>query len=268
MRAAFLRAGFHDCAPVTSSKADSGCNGSLRLELGHRANSRLITAMREIEGFKRSVSPCVSYADSIMLAYTASVNAMGDFGFTWDTLVDPASPRADSDTPDFSDSEGSLDLLSGGTSDFADLFWYYRARGMTAYHLVASLMVGHSVGGFGRPGSILQFLPSTNAAPSLYGTNLLYQSRFNTSDLNGFHTLPSDKALMSRFGGQYILSLLTTGRLYGKSDHFIRRMASIAARSSGTVAPWPLNAQRNTKRLFLEFSVKMSKLRGDSMVPI
>lgn len=264
MRAAFLRAGFHDCAPVSSAKRDSGCNGSLRLELEDDANTRLTTAVRRIMAFKRNVSPCVSYADSIMLAYTASVIAMGDFGLAWDTLVDPNNPRPDSNTPDFLVSTGKLDLPSGGTTDFGQLFRYYQARGMSGMHVVASLMVGHSVGGFGKEEPISQFLPSTNSAPSLYGINLLSRSKSGT-DLSGFNTLPSDRALINHENAKNALSTLTTGRSYEDSTSLVTQFARTAVNNNGTVAPWPLAGQLKTKRLFFEFCVKMSKLSGASM---
>lgn len=268
-RAAFIRAGFHDCVATTPRKPDSGCNGSLRFELQNPNNVRLVSGVNKIVSTTDELAPCVSYADAFMLAYTAAFAVGGNNVLKWDGLVDPSNPRTDSETGDFSDDQGNIDLPDPFTFDFNVLLKFYTDRGMNAEDLVISTVVGHSLGGFDDPfdnaDTVFPFTPRNDFVSSLYAVNLLNGYITGTGNLEGFNMLPSDLALATDAQGREILADLAVSKTFEDFEAHYEQIVPKVVEGNGLGNVWPPQGRKRTSDVFKKFSIKMSKLTGASM---
>lgn len=269
LRAAYIRAGFHDCVSTTPRKPDSGCNGSLRFELGNINNVRLVDAVNSIVSTTDRVAPCVPYADAFLLAYTASFAVAGNNALRWDSLVDPNNPRVDSNTGDFSDDQGSVNVPNPLTFDFNELLRFYQDRGMNAEDLVVSTVVGHSLGFIDDPtdgpGPLFPFTPKNDFVSSLYAINLLNKNVTGAGNLEEFFTLPSDDALMLNPEGRTILADLAVGKTFEEFAAQYQKIVPKVVEGNGLGNVWPPQGKKRTSDVFVSFSIKLSKLTGDSM---
>lgn len=265
LRAGFIKAAFKDCMPVTASKPTSGCNGSLRFELGDPDNFYVRPGANRVNAFKERT--CVSYADAYLLAFVAASREPSGSERNWTEYVNPDSPREDSDTPDYGP-DGKLDLPRDGKGGYASMLEYYRVRGMTEQHLVASMAVGHSVGQFHQDGTAIQFNPYADDSQTLplYGINLLFGYKFNAPDLCSFNSMPADRALVNDPNARDLLSKNAIGFELDKTTNLVERVAKVIKNKRVSSAPWPQRGRINTRVNFDDFVKKMSQLSGNSLI--
>lgn len=262
--AGYVRGGFHDCATAVAEKPKSGCNGSLRSEGGAFANSRLRPTIESVTTKRNDLGPCVSFADSFMLAYAAAVKVGADLSIVT-LLVDASTPREDfADDETDEDSDGRLNLPSPRDSDIAGILKFYTDRKMTLRDLVVSNAIGHSFGSV-RSFSLTEDLPlrnfsiTPNGVGPFYSAHLLW--RFETSsetDLQGFFTLNSDQSLVADAGGREILNSYAKYRLTGPKGKGNGKSQG----KQGIRMFWSGSQARNALQDFQVFSVKMSQLSG------
>lgn len=188
--AAFVRAAFHDCITATTDKADSGCNGSLRLptELAHPNNGRLATAMTIIQA--SVVGTCVSVADAIQLATAVALLEAGGPDIA-DDIVSAESPRTDALIADTVDNE-----LPNRNDTYQQSLSFYVRKGLSATDLISSYAGGHSLGGFSSGSGIQPFTTDVNSVSSSYSKNLVRRAEGAPDNLPGFNTLSSDANLI------------------------------------------------------------------------
>lgn len=268
LRAAYVRAGFHDCFPASTYKRNSGCNGSLRFEISKEANIRLIDATNSILRARDDETRCVSYADAFLIAYAAAIREAGGWPIV-DCLVDYENPREDSLTGDWADDEETLILPNNFANDFDNLYSRFKERFFTEADMVVSNFVGHSLGGFMRPTGfsggektrLVPFTSNSRTISPLYGVNLLWRSTTTDSrDLDGFHTLHSDLAIMRDQRGLDLLANFVVGGSVEDFEDF--RIGT----GSTLETEWPREGRLRTAKAFAYFSVVMSQLSGERLI--
>jgi len=179
--AVLLRAGFHDCFTATPYKADSGCNGSLRLreELRNPINSGFDSLRPFLAPILKGT--CVSWADAFQMGTELSMILTGG------PFVRLGRGRRDSPLPD--EVTGEIPLL---IDSFEELKALYARKGFNVREMVVSNVGGHALGGFeGTDGSENEFTPNPNTFNNMYAVNLVQRITSGTN-LPGFNTLPSD----------------------------------------------------------------------------
>lgn len=262
--AGYIRGGFHDCATAIAEKPKSGCNGSLRSEGDVFANIRLQATIESVTSKKNALAPCVSFADSFLLAYSAGVKAGADLSIV-PLLVDASTPREDfADGETDKDSEDNLNLPSPRDPDIAGILKFYTDRKMTLRDLVVSNAIGHSFGSV-RSFSLTSVQPLRNFSITPHGVGPFYVAhllwRFSTeseTDLNGFFTLSSDQSLVADAGGREILNSYAKFRLTGSKGR--GRGKGKSGGTEGIRMFWSGSQARLALRDFQVFSVKMSQL--------
>lgn len=260
LAAGFIRAAFHDCVTANPNDPDSGCNGSLKFEVTDINNLRLAPTMKEIESVQEG-HPCISLADSILIAYSAASQKLRG-GNVLKRLVDlRGEGRKDAAGPDFALGDDGAQLLNADGNPFitlpnpGDRSWanqlaFYENKLLTANDLVASLVVGHSVGGFQVPNGG-PFLLFTETSPERVngdycGALLVRQERSLAGNLPRFNFLPSDLSLIDDAAGVNLLKELCSVDVPERENYSLK-----------------FGEQKDlmTER-FLEFSIRMSQLTG------
>lgn len=237
--AAFVRAAFHDCVTATSDKPDSGCNGSLRLEeeLTNADNARLRGAIAAI---RRSVrNTCVSVADGIQIANAVALEIAGGPNIL-SSVVDSANPRTDATTADTVTNE-----LPSRTSPFPDLLAFYERKGFSLQEFIASLAVGHSLGGFATPNGIAPFTTDIFTVSSSYCFNLVQRISSGTN-LQGFNTLQSDVTLIS-------------------NPEAVNRLQTYAGCFDGGCSASSQTGLQIMRNDFTDFAIKLSQMTGSTL---
>lgn len=267
LQAGFIRAGFHDCITTVPGMPATGCNGSLRNEADFRANARLGPIIEFITSARDSLAPCVSYADSFLLAYAGGVKCGTGISIVAH-LVDPRNPRKDVDI-------GITDADSNGASSLPSPFdgheklvAFYGARNMSMYDLAVSNAVGHSFGsarvfGQGPPFLLKNFTAIPTRVGPLYAAHLLWRSKNNAvEDLKGFFTLRSDQALTTTSEGVAILERYARYKLTGSGNPDKKNGKGGHQKLQFY---WTGFEEHQLLLDFQLFSVKMSQLTGDMM---
>ncbi|PXF41012.1 L-ascorbate peroxidase 5, peroxisomal [Gracilariopsis chorda] len=193
---AFSRAAFHDCITATSSKPNSGCNGSLRLEeeITNMNNDRLQPPLDFLRQHLPTIAhkKCASFADGIQLGAEVAMQISGG-PKVLGKLVNSAAPRVDVDDPDTVEGE-----LPDEDDPFPKLLDFYARKGFNLREMVVSNVGGHALGAF-EDDEDNQEKPFTTTETSFnidYAVNLV--QRIDTGkNLEGFHTLNSDLELLN-----------------------------------------------------------------------
>lgn len=267
LQAGFIRAGFHDCATTVFGKPNTGCNGSLRSEGNVGPNFRLQPTIEFITSAKDLLAPCVSHADTFLIAYAAACKTGAGISIVT-LLVDPSYPRSDVADGVVDENEGGRLSLPSPRSDFTELVNFYAERGMDARDLASSLAIGHAFGSVRSrledPEFLLDnFTVTPNKAAPFFTSHLLWRTETNAEkDLEGFHTLPSDMALGSDPAGLSILKEYARYKIMGSGK---------PSRGNGHGGgeklrfSWTGFQEQRALKDFQVFSVKMSQLTGDIM---
>lgn len=273
LQAGYVRGGFHDCAPAVKEKPKSGCNGSLRSEGNVFANSRLVATIESVTSKRNEMAPCVSYADSFMLAYAAGIKTGADLSIV-SLLVDSSNPREDSEDGETdADSENNVNLPSPVSTDIAGILKFYEDRHLTLRDLVVSNVVGHSFGSVRsfrvtENTPLRNFTVTPNGVGPFYTAHLLWRfEKGSDQDLAAFFTLRSDQALVNDPNGRNILKSYARyhitgpqkggkGKGKGKGNSKVKQAIRMF---------WTGNEARKALKDFQIFSVKMSQLSGKIM---
>lgn len=156
-------------------------------------------------------------------------------------VVRADAPRADVSDPD------TIRLPSGGSSGssgFHSLLAQYEEMGFDEVDLVPSSTGAHSLGRF----SSLKFTPDHLRVSSSYSVNLI-NLRATYGNLDGFSTLPSDRALLT-------------------SNFSTRKLQSYAKCAAGAPADCYFNPSPGLEVLngdFRIFLLKMIRLTGETV---
>lgn len=185
----FVRAAFHDCITATSDIADSGCNGSLRLdsEINDPNSAQIEDAITLLDTVLAGQT-CVSYADAIQIGMKAAMGIAS--GGTFPNF------RIRENIPDATDAD-DVTQIPGRADTFVQLKTLYEGKGFTSEELVASLVGGHALGRFFNVAGTtsLDFTTTPFAFNIDYATNLV-QRIDSGSNLAGFNTLAADSNLL------------------------------------------------------------------------
>lgn len=224
LRAEFIRRGFHDWATTTTSKPYSGCNGSLRNEGASNTNARLGKKITVVTLKVNEIVFCVSYPNAFMIAYAAAVKTATGVS-TVSLIVDSSKTRLDAENGETdADNQNKLQLLSGGSTDFSQLWKFYTDRKMTVMDMITSIAIGHSLGSVRSKTldalfPVKHFTAVLNRGGPFYTTHLLW--RFETMsarELKVFLTLLSDRTLVSDPRGNNIFKTYARYQLLGSEE--------------------------------------------------
>lgn len=250
LAAGYIRAGFHDCITVNPDDPESGCNGSLQFEVGPEPafgpNRRLGPTVDDMKTVG-SDFPCISFADTILIAYAAS-SFVSRGGSIIGDLVSDKLIHTDVTKPDLLP-DGSLDLPNGGDSSFTGQLAFYQRKNFNARDFIASLVVGHSIGGFARPGTTAPIFIFTETSPTTvngdYCGALLAARQLNLGNVAppNFNFLPSDFSITDSAEGLGIVNTFC-GIELGDNNEVLGFTENI----------------KNIQNAFREFSKKMALL--------